>query len=179
MDKKKFEQRLEEHQMSDKNTYFNPLINLIITMKKKFQRHVSDYGILHSLKRTIRFLISQVFQKPRLIIYEIDILNTPRKQISTKGYIFKLLEPRDVDFIYQTEEIAEYLKGKLEAKLSANGICMVVINQNKVVGFNLASIGEVYLPFLKARVITDTDEAWSDQITIHKDHRRKGWKGSQ
>lgn len=160
--------------MSDKNTNVSPLIDRIIILKKKFLRHVSDYGILHSLKRTIRFLFSPVFQRPRLIIYEIDILNTPRKHIPTNGYIFKLLDPKDADFIYQTEEMAEYLKGKLEAKLSANGICMVVIKQNKVIGFNLASIGEVYLPFLKARVITNKDEAWSDQITIHKDHRKKG-----
>ena len=160
--------------MSDKNTNFSPLIDPIIILKKKFLRHVSDYGMLHSLKRTIRFLFSPVFQKPRLIIYEIDILNTPRKNISTEGYVFKLLDPKDADFIHQTEEMAEYLKGKLEAKLSENGICMVVINQNKVIGFNLASIGEVYLPFLKARVIINKDDAWSDQITIHKDHRRKG-----
>ena len=174
MDNYKFDLRLEVQQMSDKNNYSNPLIELIIILKKKFQRHVSDYGILHSLKRTIRFLCSPVFKKTRLIIYQIDLLNTPKKQISTNGYIFKLLDPKNTDFIHQIEEMAEYLKGKLETKLSANGICMAVIKQNKVVGFNLASIGEVYLPFLKARVIIDSDEAWSDQIAIHKDQRRKG-----
>jgi GNAT superfamily N-acetyltransferase len=178
MDKKKFDQRLEEHQNRDINICFKRLIDHIIIMKKKFLRHVEDYGITHSLKRTTRFLVSPVFQKPHLIIYEIDIINTPEKQIPKKGYAFKLLEPKDSDFIDQIEVIAEYLKGKLKAKLSTNGICMAVIEQNRVVGFNLASAGEVYLPFLKARVITDTDEAWSEQITIHKDHRKKGLGGA-
>ncbi len=68
----------------------------------------------------------------------------------------------------------EWLRGELKNSLITNGICMAIIKKNKVAGFNWVTLGEGSIPLLKLRVITKQDEAWSEQITIHKDFRRKG-----
>jgi RimJ/RimL family protein N-acetyltransferase len=46
------------------------------------------------------------------------------------------------------------------------------LDKEKVIGFNLISFGEVYIPLLKLRRALKDDEAWSEQIYIHKDFRR-------
>jgi GNAT superfamily N-acetyltransferase len=72
----------------------------------------------------------------------------------------------------------EWLQGEIRNRLSTNGICMVVVRENKVAGFNLATVGEGIIPLLRLRVTTAPDEAWSEQITIAREHRQKGL-GSQ
>lgn len=68
----------------------------------------------------------------------------------------------------------EWLDGELKESLIKNGICMAIIKKNKIAGFNWMTLGEGSIPLLKLRVITKPDEVWSEQITIHKDFRRKG-----
>jgi hypothetical protein len=72
----------------------------------------------------------------------------------------------------QIEKMEEWLHGKLIKKLEKNSICLVALDKEKVIGFNLISFGEVYIPLLKLRKALKGDEAWSEQISIHKDYRK-------
>lgn len=55
-----------------------------------------------------------------------------------------------------------------------HSLCMVVMDGEKLVGFNYAAIGEAYIPLLKLKMVLEPTEAWSEQITISSDYRRQG-----
>ena len=141
---------------------------------RKFTRNLEDYGLWLTLRKAINFLLKPVYQKKAFIIYELNIDGPPKRERNMEGYISKLLATGDDSFINQIEEMEEWLKGSLKARIKTNGLCMALIKRNQVIGFNLATMGEGSIPLLKLRVITSNSEAWSEQITIHKDFRRKG-----
>ncbi len=142
--------------------------------KKKFIRNVKDYGIWTSVKKSTSFLIKPAYHKITYIIYEINIQDIQKTEINRNDYEFKILTIEDDCFINQIEDMEEWLGGELKEILKTNGICMAVIAKDKVAGFNLMTLGEGTIALLKLRVITGSDEAWSEQISIHKDFRRKG-----
>jgi ribosomal protein S18 acetylase RimI-like enzyme len=160
--------------MSDKDSYFGKIRNLIEVFWKKVIRNINDYGLSTSIKKIISFIFKSVYNKKAFIIYELDLTKGSEKVFQQNEYKFKLLEAEDASLIKQIEEMEEWLKGVIQKRLSKNAICMVVLKDQKVAGFNLVSVGEVVIPLIKLRVITKPDEVWSEQITIHKDHRRKG-----
>jgi hypothetical protein len=142
--------------------------------KKKFIRNVKDYGIWTSIKKSTNFLIRPFYHKITYIIYELDLQNIPKKEITKKEYKFKLLTIEDDDFINQIESMEEWLKGELKESLKENGICMAIIKEDKVAGFNWVTVGEGTIPLLKLRIVTKPNESWSEQISIFKDFRKKG-----
>jgi len=134
----------------------------------------SNFGIWTSIKKSTNFLIKPFYHKITYIIYELDLENIPKKEINRKEYEFKMLSIEDGDFITQIEDKEEWLKGELKKSLNKNGICMAVIKEDEVAGFNWVTVGEGTIPLLKLRIITKPDESWSEQITIFKDFRKKG-----
>ena len=160
--------------MRSTNDYFNRFINRMGILKRKFLRNINDYGLWISLKKIAGFSLNPFYQKKAFILYKINIEATPKRTSPKNGLVFKLLKPEDTIFINQIEEMEEWLEGKVKPKLLAGGMCMAVIQNDRLIGFNLASLGEGFIPLLKLKVITRPDEAWSEQITIHKDYRREG-----
>jgi hypothetical protein len=141
---------------------------------KKLWRNIMDYGLWTSFWKSLEFLLKPIYQRKSYILYELNLKTIKIKASDKSEYAFKILEIEDIDYINQIEKMEEWLKGKIKKRLKNDGICMVVLKDNNVAGFNLATRGEGYIPLLKLKVITNENEAWSEQITIHKDHRRKG-----
>lgn len=148
--------------------------NEIIFFKNKFIRNKRDYGLWTSIKKSTKILINPIYQKITYIIYELDLKNVHKAEINNIDYRFKMLTVEDDDFINQIENMEEWLKGSIKESLTTNGICFVITKKDKVAGFNWVTLGEGTIPLLKLRVIIKPDEAWSEQITIHKDFRRRG-----
>lgn len=140
----------------------------------KFMRNIRDYGVWTSTKKSVAFFIRPIYHKKTFIIYQLNLENPPKEQIDSSGFSLKFLESDDGELINQIEEMEEWLNGVLQPLLKANGICMAIVKDNKVVGFNLATLGEGFIALLKLRTTIKANEAWSEQITIHKDFRRKG-----
>jgi len=144
-------------------------------LRKKLLRNLKDYGIWISLKKGATFFLRPIYQKTSFILYELDLQGTSSvRYIDDSDFVFKCLDCSDDESINQIEEMEEWLSGQLRGKLRSNGICMAVIKDGRVAGFNLASVGEGFIPLLRLRVITQSDEAWSEQISVHKDYRRRG-----
>jgi GNAT superfamily N-acetyltransferase len=148
--------------------------NNYINFQKKFVRNIRDYGIWTSTKKSIAFFIKPVYHKKTFIIYQLNLESPPKAKIDSNGFSLKLLEPDDDDLINQIEVMEEWLSGTLRPLLKANGICMAVVKDNRVAGFNLATLGEGFIALLKLRIKIRENEAWSEQISIHKEFRRKG-----
>ena len=142
--------------------------------KKKFARNIRDYGFWTSTKKSLAFFARPIYHKKTFIIYQLNLENPPQAKIDSSSFSLILLGPEDNALIDQIEIMEEWLSGALKPLLEANGICMAIVKDKKVVGFNLATLGEGFIALLKLRTKIKENEAWSEQITIHKDFRRKG-----
>ena len=143
-------------------------------LKKRLLRNLNDYGLLIFIKKSFSYLLKPLYHKKSLILYKLNIQCPPSKKVVQNIFKFVLVTTDNKDYINQIESMEEWLKGSLKEQLSTNALCMAVIENNRVVGFNLATLGEAIIPLLKLRVIIPKEEAWSLQITIQKDYRRKG-----
>jgi ribosomal protein S18 acetylase RimI-like enzyme len=145
--------------------------------RKKWARNYTDYGLWISVKKTVAFMTQSIYHKILYYLYELDLNKYVEKEKMKTNYIFKMIQPDEVDMIAQIEEMEEWLKGTFKKKLQDNCLCMVVLDGDKVIGFNYVAIGQATIPLLKLRIITGPKEAWSEQITVSSDYRRQGIGG--
>jgi L-amino acid N-acyltransferase YncA len=107
-------------------------------------------------------------------IYRIDMRKIEGERLNSNPYILKLINSGDEKFIAQIECMEEWLRGRLKGKLDEGSVCLVLLDNETVVGFNLVSFGKVYLPLVRLWRTFRYDEAWSEQITVRKDYRQRG-----
>lgn len=145
-------------------------------LRKKFLRNLRDYGFTVSLKKSLLYLLKPIYENQSFIIYvyKVDLANLDKSRIDPNDFTFRFVHIDDYSLINQIEDIDEWLQGRLKSLLLRGRKCMAVLNEDRVIGFYLASLDEVFIPLLSLSVILNSDEAWGEQITIRKDHRRKG-----
>ena len=68
----------------------------------------------------------------------------------------------------------EWLKNRVESKLMSGCICLVALDNKRVIGFNLVAFNEVFIPLIDLKKKLRPHSAWSEQITVHKNYRAKG-----
>jgi GNAT superfamily N-acetyltransferase len=68
----------------------------------------------------------------------------------------------------------EWLKNKLESRLKSGSVCLVALDNDKVIGFNLVAFNKVFIPLIKMKKKLKPHSAWSEQISVHKDYRGRG-----
>lgn len=142
-------------------------------LKNKLKRNLNDYGASVCFKKMISHLLKPLFEHKALIFYKIELKEKNNINFYANSFIFKLIGPKDVSLIGQIESMEEWLHGRLEGKLLKGGICMAVLDNDKVIGFYLAALNEVFIPLLKVRVVLRDGDSWGEQITIIKNYRRR------
>jgi len=148
--------------------------NNLIIFKKKVARNFRDYGLLSCLKKSALFLAKPIYEKSNVVLFKTEIKNIDGKELYQGDLDCKLVESKDTYIINQIEEMEEWLIGKLYSSLENKKLCIVALKNKKVIGFCLISLSEIYLPLLYLKVLLENDEAFSEQITVHKKYRRKG-----
>ena len=144
------------------------------TFSRRIIRNIEDYGALSASKKALAYCLKPFYEKKVYRIYGIELENAEVREVDRDCFAFKIINKEDTEIVKQIEAMEEWLHGKLEEKLKRKGLCLVILDKERVVGFNLISFGEVYIPLLKLRKVFMQDEAWSEQITIHKDYRQRG-----
>jgi ribosomal protein S18 acetylase RimI-like enzyme len=146
-----------------------------VTAIKKIRRNFRDYGVTATVQKSLAALVAFAYESKTYRIYrkEIDL------SVDTGGpppdtFNLHVLEKGDSDFIAQVEEMEEWLTGKVREMLNEGSLCVLLLERNKVAGFNLFSVGEVYMPLVNVTRTFRSHEAWSEQITVHKDYRGMG-----
>ncbi|GAB4367449.1 MAG: hypothetical protein Kow00128_11920 [Deltaproteobacteria bacterium] len=90
------------------------------------------------------------------------------------GFMYRFIGPEDVGWIRQIEAMEEWLEGQVANILEKGGLCLIATKGGDLAGFNLADIGEVYMPLVNIRRVFREEEAWSVQISVDKKFRRMG-----
>ena len=149
---------------------------ILSDIKRKYFRNVNDYGWRIAAKKGGAFLIRPLFQKMIYYLYELDLgkgISEPSDLIHGR-YTLKMVTSEESETITQIEAMEEWLKGTLCRRLEKNCLCMALFDGVKVIGFTYAAVGEGNIPLLRLKVMIGPDKAWSEQISISKDYRRKG-----
>ena len=145
------------------------------TITKKIRRNIRDYGIAATVRKSLAALVAFAYESKAYRIYrkEIDPSVDTGEQ---PPHPFKLhvLDMGDDVFISQIEEMEEWLAGKVRGMLHGGSLCVLLLDGNKVAGFNLFSVGAVYMPLVKMTRTFRSHEAWSEQITVGQDYRGMG-----
>ena len=146
----------------------------VASLNSKFHRNYTDYGLWISSKKSIAYVCQSFYRKIIYHLYELNLNKYVDTETKKSRYVFRLIQPEESQLIDQIEEMEEWLQGKLRNKLQRGCLCMAVMDNDKVIGFNYVSIGDGYIPLLSLRIITGPKQAWSEQITISSDYRRQG-----
>ncbi len=68
----------------------------------------------------------------------------------------------------------EWIADQLDSRNSPAKLCMLAMDKEKVAGFNLIALGEVSIPLIDRVRKLRPDAAWSEQISAHRDYRKRG-----
>lgn len=141
---------------------------------RKIIRNAEDYGVLIALKKIGAYILKPIYEKQVYRIYGINLENFTPKRCTSNGFTFRLLDKSDGDLIKQIEKMEEWLQSDLTSKFAQQGLCLVALSANRVAGFNLIVFNNVAIPLLHLKRTLKRHEAWSEQITVHKDFRKHG-----
>ena len=147
----------------------------LATIVKKIRRNVRDYGVAATTQKSLTALVACVYESMAYRIYRKEI--DPSVDTGMEPPLpFKLhvLGTSDSAFISQIEGMEEWLDGKVLEMLDEGSLCVLLLDGEKVAGFNLFSVQEVYMPLVKTKRTFRSHEAWSEQITVHRDYRGMG-----
>lgn len=143
--------------------------------ESKIRRNVQDYGWLATSKKTIAHVLRPVYFHTVYRLARID-LDQPRPgQYEPWPFLtFKALTLKDTDALAQIKNMAEWLRGDLEAKLESGSRCFAALNREEVAGFTLVSFGRIFVPLVNRSWALRPKQAWVEHITVKKNYRRKG-----
>lgn len=140
----------------------------------KIQRNFLDHGLLITVKKIFKQLLSPIFLRRIYRIYSIELshLELPIEEIS--NFKFKRLNYNEDRIIQEIESLEEWLSGKVKDQLNNGNICIIALDGENLAGFNMIGFGKVYVPLIETYWHTESDAAWSEQITVKRAYRGKG-----
>ncbi len=141
---------------------------------RKVRRNFEDQGIGTVVQRAIAFALSPVYEQRTYRLYRINLNRYLQPSSAMEEVEFRLLSPSDAEAIRQVEHLSEWLHGILARRIEEGAICLAAIENGRVSGFNLISFGDVAMPLIHLNRRFRRDEAWSEQISVSKDFRKKG-----
>lgn len=140
----------------------------------KVQRNIQEAGIRITTQKIISYCFRALYEERVYRIYGIDLTTHPPFKPEPLRFSYRLIAPADENFIQQVEDMAEWLKGKLKNRLEGDYLCLVALDDNNVVGFNLVGLDQVSVPLVDMTWQSRRNEAWSEQITVLSNYRNNG-----
>jgi hypothetical protein len=140
---------------------------------KKVKRNVYDYGTLAAAGKVFRYLLRPLFEYTSYRVYAIDLTGLAVPRVERDDVAFRIVGPEDAGIIAQITGMEEWLAGTLKTKLLQGGLCIAAMKGQKVAGFNLIAFSKVYLPLVRLHKRLQPGEAWSEQITVAHEYRKK------
>ncbi len=143
-------------------------------MLRKVQRNIQDAGPWIAAGKIAAQMVRPVFEMRVYRIYVIDLPTQPAPAPKLEGIAFRCLRPEEKEFIQQIEGQEEWLEGKLQDRLNGKNLCLIALEKNRVVGFNLIALDHITIPLISMERKLKPGTAWSEQISVWKSHRSLG-----
>lgn len=145
-----------------------------MNLLRKLKRNIEDYGAITALRKGLMYSLKPFYENRVYRIYRIELENLILRNVGRNDFTFRIIDSKDSMIIEQIEKMEEWLHGELVTRLEKKGLCLAALDKERVAGFNLIAFKEAFIPLLKHKKVLPQDEAWSEQITVHKDYRRRG-----
>lgn len=140
---------------------------------RRIKRNLTDYGIAMFLRKGIQYLFQAFYLKRIYRIYRRDLHCGQWPEPSLEGIDLKVVGSGDTSVIRQIAGMEEWLEDGLKEKIS-KGLCVAALDGPRVAGFNLVAFKEVSIPLLGLKKRLRPHQAWSEQISVDKEFRKKG-----
>ncbi|MGA2989424.1 MAG: GNAT family N-acetyltransferase [Candidatus Korobacteraceae bacterium] len=141
---------------------------------RKVERNWQDHGLGAVIRKSLAYLVKPLYEHRVYRLYKIDLLSPAAAPYDIEGVSFRFLTPDDAAAIDQVEGHSEWLRGTVASRLRSGALCIAAFENGELAGFNLVSSGNVYMPLVRLGKRFRHDEAWSEQIAVVKDLRKKG-----
>jgi len=141
---------------------------------KKIWRNLYNYGLLITLKKAVYFVIKPLYKNLTYKMYFVELDNLIYKPVGNHNFIYKFVDKEDIKIIKQIEDMEEWLQNRIISKLNNNCICLVAIDNNTVVGFLIANLNEMSIPWINFKKKLRANECYGEQINISKKFRGIG-----
>lgn len=143
---------------------------------KKFKRNLCDYGFLIAAKKMILYPLTDFYKRKDYLIYKKDLQTYIPCSKTNSSFEYRLYDQFNMDdkILNQILEMEEWLFNKMEFIMQHGLLCVVALDGEKVAGFNIVSFNEVNIPLIELNRKFREHQAWSEQITVSKDYRKKG-----
>ena len=134
-------------------------MNIII---KKIKRNLFNFGIWITLKKTFYFVVKPAYKKLTYKIYFIELNNFNNLPVSNNNFIYKFVDKDDIKIIKQIEDMEEWLQNRIIDMLNSNCICLVALDKNRVVGFLIANLNELNIPWINFKKILRANDCYGE-----------------
>jgi len=141
---------------------------------RKIERNWQDHGLRAVLRKGLAYLIKPLCERRTYRLYKIDLRQLTAEPGELEGISFRFLTVQDTAAIHEIESYSEWLRGTVRDRLQSNALCIGAFENGTIAGFNLVSFGDAYMPLVRMRRRFRHGEAWSEQIAVMRDCRRKG-----
>lgn len=143
---------------------------------RKFKRNLTDYGFLIAVKKMILYPLTDIYKKKDIYVYKKDLTKYEPVEKTNPSFEYVFFEKENIteDLSNQLIEIEEWLFDKLDMILDNQGICLAAMDGETIAGFNLVSFNEIYIPLVELKRTFRKKQAWSEQISVRKEYRKKG-----
>ncbi len=135
---------------------------------------MADYGLQAAVKKTILYALQGAYESRCYRIYGIDLEIFEPRPPRKSEFVFKEVNPSQFGMIRQIEDMEEWLSGQVALQLEKGAYCLAAFKGEEVVSFNLVQFRQIFIPLIKMKRVFKPDEAWSEQITVHKKFRKMG-----
>jgi L-amino acid N-acyltransferase YncA len=148
------------------------------SIKKYFNkviRNLNDYGLMNTFIKSIFVVFGFIFTKRIYRIYRKDLRNLLLEQPSiADGFQYREVKEGDLNYIKEIENIAEWLLGCLKRMLENGAYCITLMENEKIIAFNLINFNNIYMPLINYHKNFNTYSAWSEHIWVIKKYRKSG-----
>lgn len=145
-----------------------------VAVFRKIRRNARDYGLKTCAAKMLAAGASVVYERRVYRLYRIGVQSKDWYWPQSQSFRFRLLELQDRNAIRQIEKLADCVEGMIEPTLASGGLCCVVYDGPRVIGFNLINLQQMNIPLIKLHRPLRHGDAWSEHIAVDKLYRKLG-----
>lgn len=143
------------------------------TSFRKLRRNILDFGVRGAFVKGVMYLLKPVYADRTYRIYRRELGVEEYPEVRTGGIVLRVVGAGETGALGQIEGMEEWLEGILPGIMS-HGLCIGAFDGSRVAGFNLIAFDDVFVRLINLKRRLRPHEAWSEQITVHKDYRKHG-----
>jgi hypothetical protein len=143
--------------------------------KRKTMVSLGNLGVKYTIRRILEeTMLKKLFLFRNFIIYDKDLTKLNNVRLQNPKLKFSFISEDNPEILEELEEISGFSRDLIMERLQTGSDCLVAMEGNKVVGFNMVSFGNVYIHYLEQYMNLLESEAWNEQISVSNQYRYQG-----